>query len=116
MEMTAEMILEERRIRIWGDPAAAVCFIQMTDDHDEEDMGDETAQISSGAGDENWCLITVAVKNWNDELTPWKADPVFRKEGFGAGAGETLSYLTDVLLPWISGKFFFILMKIFLGD
>ena len=45
MEMTAEMILEERRIRIWGDPAAAVCFIQMTDDHDEEDMGEETGQI-----------------------------------------------------------------------
>ena len=101
MEMTAEMILEGRRIRIWGDPASPICFIQMTDDHDEEDMGEETGQICAGAGDENWCLITVAVKNWNDDLTPWKADPVFGKEGFGDGAGETLSYLTDVLLPWV---------------
>ena len=102
MEMTAEMTLEGRRIRIWGDLASPVCMIQMTDDHDEEDMGEETAQIAAGEGEKGWCLITVAVKSWNDELTPWKADPVFGKEGFGDGAGETLAYLTDHLLPWVS--------------
>lgn len=102
MEMTAEMTLEGRRIRIWGDPASPVCMIQMTDDHDEEDMGEETVQIAAGTGEKGWCLITVPVKSWNDELTPWKADPVFGKEGFGDGAGETLAYLTDHLLSWVS--------------
>ena len=102
MEMTEERILEGRRIRIWGDPSAPVCFIQMTDDHDEEDMEAELTEISAGAGEKGWCLITVAVKSWNDELTPWKADPVFGKEGFGDGAGKTLAFLTDQLLPWVN--------------
>ena len=81
--------------------ASPVCFIQMTDDHDQEDMEAETERISEGAGDKNWCLITVSVKSWNDELTPWKADPVFGKEGFGDGAAETLAFITDVLMPWV---------------
>ena len=105
MDMTAEMILEGKRIRIWGEPASPVCFIQMTDDHDEEAMGEETAQISAGAGDRDWCLITVSVNSWNDELTPWKADPVFGKDGFGDGAGETLAFLTEVLLPWVNKRY-----------
>lgn len=102
MEMTEEMNLEGRRIRIWGDPLSPVCFLQMTDDHDEEDMGAEIEEISAGAGDQGWCLVTVSVKSWNDELTPWKADPVFGKEGFGDGAGDTLSFIADCLVPWIN--------------
>lgn len=33
------------------------------------------------------------------ELSPWEAPPVFGKEGFGSGARETLSFITEKMLP-----------------
>ncbi len=101
LQLNEEAILENRRIRIWGDPFSPACFIQMTDDHDEEEMEAEMAEGLLGAGDDSFCLISVAVKSWNEELTPWRADPVFGKEGFGDQGGASLAYLTDILLPWI---------------
>jgi predicted alpha/beta superfamily hydrolase len=33
----------------------------------------------------------VKIADWNRELSPWEAPPVFGKEGFGGGAEETLA-------------------------
>ena len=46
-------------------------------------------------------IAAVKVGDWNQELSPWKADPVFGDEGFGDGAEDTLSFLVDDLLPEI---------------
>ncbi|MCR4657007.1 MAG: esterase [Lachnospiraceae bacterium] len=39
------------------------------------------------------------VDNWNDELSPWTADPVFGREGFKGGAHDTLDFILNELLP-----------------
>ena len=39
------------------------------------------------------------IKDWNQELTPWAAPPVFGKVPFGNGAGKTLGFITNQLLP-----------------
>ncbi len=39
------------------------------------------------------------IDDWNHEMSPWKAPPVFGNEPFGDGAGEMLDFITDVLIP-----------------
>jgi predicted alpha/beta superfamily hydrolase len=39
------------------------------------------------------------IKDWNQELTPWVAPPIFGKTPFGDGAEKTLEFITSQLLP-----------------
>ena len=73
----------------YGDPDAPTVLIQMVDDHDLEGMESEVAEIRKLTA-EKFYLIAVKVRNWNTDLSPWKAPAVFSKEEFGAGAADTL--------------------------
>ena len=46
-------------------------------------------------------LMTAAFvsDDWNAELTPWEAPPVFGDKAFGSGAQGTLRYVEEELLP-----------------
>ena len=57
------------RIRVLGDPKSRNTFVQMVDDHDLEYMDKLMAELEQQAGS-NWCLVTVKVKDWNQDLTP----------------------------------------------
>ena len=73
----------------YGNPEASAVLIQMVDDHDSVLMESEIAGIRS-LTDRDFCLLAVPVANWNRDLSPWEAPPVFGKEGFGDGAARTL--------------------------
>ena len=92
------------RIRALGDPKSKNVFIQMVDDHDLEYMDNLAAELQQQAGSD-WCLVTVKVKSWNQDLTPWEAPPVFGNEGFGDGAEETLKFLLESVMISLSGGF-----------
>ena len=47
----------------------------------------------------HFVLVAFEVKDWQSELTPWAAPAVFGKIPFGDGAGSTLSFIIDVLMP-----------------
>lgn len=74
----------------YGDPASRRILIQPVDDHDLAGIEREAAAIAAQAGPD-FRLIAVKIADWNRELSPWEAPPVFGKEGFGGGAEETLS-------------------------
>ncbi len=38
----------------------------------------------------SFLLIGIAVRNWNDDLSPWKSEPVFGREAFGGYAEQFL--------------------------
>ena len=38
----------------------------------------------------SFLLIGIVVRNWNDDLSPWKSEPVFRREPFGGCADQFL--------------------------
>lgn len=82
-------------IRTFGNCNSERILIQMVDDHDLEFIDNEVAHINPG----NFRLITVKVNNWNSDLSPWKAPPVFGNTPFGKGAAETLSLLTKSIIP-----------------
>ena len=80
-----------------------VLLIQPVDDHDLEVLDSEVAEIARIAGGAGFTLAAFKVDDWNADLSPWEASPVFGSEGFAGGAEETLKYVTDQLIPEFTG-------------
>jgi len=73
-------------------------LVQPVDYNDMEVLDNEVAIIESQTM-KPFSLVTFEVKDWFGELTPWPAPAVFGNIPFGDGAENTLSFITDVLLP-----------------
>ena len=73
-------------------------LVQPVDYNDMEVLDNEVAIIESQTM-KTFSLVTFEVKDWFGELTPWPAPAVFGNIPFGDGAENTLSFITDVLLP-----------------
>ena len=50
------------------------------------------------------CLVSLHVDHWNERLSPWQAPPLHGTESFTGGAGDTLAFLTDTLLPYLDNS------------
>ena len=99
-----EFELEGRKITMYGSAGARFTLIQPSDEQDLSGMDGEVQAVAETTGTEDFCLAAVGVRNWNGELSPWEAPPVFGSEGFGSGAGEMLLYITEKLLPHLAGE------------
>ena len=97
-----EKLIGGRKCYFYGDAEAPDILIQPVDAHDLELLGSEVALIEEGAKGKPFLLAAFLVEDWNRELTPWEAPPVFGKDGFGAGAEETLRFVVEELLAEIS--------------
>ncbi len=89
--------LEGRRVWLRGDDTPRLLFIQPVD-------AGEAARIEREweAMRDTGCPCALAafeVKDWNRDLSPWEAPPVFGHVPFGGGAEETLGFVTECLLP-----------------
>ena len=84
------------RLTTFGEPR--VVLVEPIDCNDLDFLGRETDYLI-GNGLTDFALATFLIEDWNAELTPWKAAPVFGKEPFGDGAGKTLRFITEELLP-----------------
>lgn len=84
---------------VFGNPDLARVFIQPVDDHDLEELQNEMDTLKKESGSDDWCILTVKVQDWNQELTPWESEPVFGRVGFGDGARETLKYIEEKVVP-----------------
>ena len=73
-------------------------LIQPVDEHDLEVLDNEVATITSLTR-QPFSLVAFQIKDWQNELTPWPAPAVFGKIPFGDGAGNTLSYMRNALIP-----------------
>ena len=82
---------------ILGNPDSKTVLVQLVDDHDLEVIESEYRHIRSLALGKDFCLLTVKVNDWNKDLSPWTAPPVFGDVPFGDGATSTLSSLLDEL-------------------
>ena len=90
--------------RLFGNPSAPVCFLQPVDDHDLADMGAETDALRALCPGADWCIAAVPVGDWNQDLTPWSAPPVFGKTPFGDGAPRTLKRLLEEVIPALEAE------------
>ena len=84
-------------------PGAKYLLIQPVDEHDL-DLLDKEVELIHSLSDKPFTLAAFRVNDWNSELTPWSALPVFGKIPFGDGAEETLDYITVQMLPMLQEK------------
>ncbi len=90
-------MIQNRTVRLFGTPDAPYLLIQPTDPRDEDGLNAQTAEIARLAN-VPFCLAAFAV-DWNRELSPWEAPPVFGSEPFGNGAEALLAFLEHDLVP-----------------
>ena len=92
----------------YGSKTARTVLLQPVDEHDAETIENELALIRGSAG-EDFRLTAFRVGDWNRDLSPWEAPPVFGQEGFGGRARDTLeeilSYCTDGTKTYIIGGY-----------
>ena len=93
-----EYTLSDRTCFLYQNEAAKHLLIQPIDEHDLEGLDQEVETIKE-LSDKSFSLVAFMIKDWNQELTPWGAPPVFGKTPFGDGAEKTLEFITSQLLP-----------------
>ena len=103
MDKTA-FSLSSKQLTLYGQPDPVVIFLQPVNDHDEEALDDQIAYMKEHT-DRPFALCAVKIDRWGEQLSPWKAPAVFGKEDFGDSAGETLAFLSEVLIPALKEKY-----------
>lgn len=98
----ADFELAGRRVWLSACERPEILFLQPVDEHDAGLLDREIAAMSGCALP--FALAAFAVADWNRELSPWEAPPVFGKIPFGGGAAETLDYVTQRLLPELRAR------------
>ena len=89
--------LDGRAVTLYTDDSPQILFLQPVDEHDTKLLDAEIEAMRDCALP--FALAAFEVKDWNRELSPWEAPPVFGKIPFGGMAEETLSFILDRLLP-----------------
>lgn len=101
---TTDLSIGNNVCTIYSDDKPKFILIQPTDQRELEAIVREIEHIKSQT-DSPFVLAAFEITDWNKELSPWTAPPVFGDEPFGNGAGETLDYLEKSLIPELQDKF-----------
>ena len=78
----------------FGNEKSDIVLIQLADERELASMEREVNLIKELSG-RDFGLIAVIVDDWNKDLSPWPAPPVYGNEDFGSGADETLSWVLN---------------------
>ncbi len=88
----------------YGNPDVKTVLIQLVGEHDLPFMEQEIGKIKALTDNADFYMIAVKVDDWNNDLSPWAAPPVFGKEPFGDGAKATLDYLQREIISSFVGR------------
>ena len=88
----------------YGNPDVQTVLIQLVGEHDLPFMEQEIREIKTLTDNADFDMIAVKVDDWNNDLSPWAAPPVFGKEPFGDGAKATLDYLQREIISSFVGR------------
>lgn len=103
--MLSEKIIDEKYCYIYENDEADRFLIQAVDKHSLERLDREMEVIDRLSHDKPYGLAAFVIKDWNQELSPWKVPAVFGSDGFGGGAADTLAFVTKRLLPWLKDTY-----------
>ncbi len=87
-----------------GGTASNTVLLQPVTEGEAGSLELEFAEISRLSGRDDFCLTVVVIDDWDLDLSPWEAPPVFGRTPFGGGAEKTLKYITDTVIPEISAE------------
>lgn len=74
-------------------------WISNADYSDEMHFLDAEAVEILKKADTRIVFANFGVENWNDELSPWSADAVFKNQPFAGKAENTLDFVTNIFIP-----------------
>ena len=97
--MISEKTIGSKKCFIYENGSSDTFLIQAVDAHDLELLSREAELISELSPHSPFTLAAFLIEDWNAELSPWEAPPVFGSEPFGSGAAQTLSFITGHLIP-----------------
>lgn len=92
-------------VKIYKDPMADIVVLRLWGEHEneidqeialvEEKLDDFFDNMSeTGGKDKDWCLITIPVKDWSHDMTPWETSEM----ATGGGAKEMLDYILNKVI------------------
>ena len=96
-----DFLLDGRAVRLFAQEKPELLLVQPVDAHDEALL---ERQLAAMGISRPFALSAFEVKDWNRELSPWEAPPVFGRTPFGGGAAETLRFVTERLLPELRAR------------
>lgn len=99
-----EILIAGKRCFVFADEAPEVLLVEPMDLRDLDFLDREIETLKAGT-DRPFALSTLIIEDWNNELTPWTAEPVFGKEPFGDGAPQTRRLIEEELLPEMEAMF-----------
>lgn len=98
------LTVHQNQCRIYTSGSPKHLLIQPVDEHDLEVLDNEVAEIERRTTSP-FILAAFRINDWNSELSPWEAPPVFGKQSFGSGAADTLDFVETKLIPEIISQF-----------
>ena len=87
--MKIEKNIRGRRLSFYGEPQSGNIFLQPVAEQDTGRVESESGKLGALCGHTDWCVVSIPVLKWSEELTPWESSPLFGKEGFGSGICRT---------------------------
>jgi len=99
----SEFISDGRTCLVWSHDAPDALLVEPIDKRDLDFIGREL-DFLEGHSERQFALAAFIVEDWNVELSPWPADPVFGRDAFGDGAGQTLRFIEDSLIPEVLSR------------
>lgn len=93
-------------IHYFGQKDSDSLLIQPVDEYDLSNIENEIKYIKELTDDKSFYLAAIKTDNWNSDLSPWPAPPVFGKEGFGGNANATLEFILDLISDYTDRKIY----------
>ncbi len=95
-------LLDGRAVTLFCSSAPQILFLQPVDTHDAALLDRQLEAMRQCPLP--FALAAFEIQDWNRELSPWEAPPVFGKTPFGGAAEETLRFMTDRLVPELRAR------------
>lgn len=97
-------VIEQKQCIIYHSEKPEYILLQPVNDHEMENLDRQVSLIKKEIP-ESFIFVAFLIEQWNQELSPWNAPPVFGAEGFGDGAGETLRFIREKILPFVTEQY-----------
>jgi len=102
--MFTEFETKGRRCVYRADEEPEVLLVEPLDARELEGLDAELSAIKEGCK-QRLAYVALIVEDWNKELAPWTAAPVFGKVPFGDGARNTLEIIENGVIPEMYRRF-----------
>ena len=99
-----DIYIENKLCTIYYDDIPDYILIQPTDKREFELIDKEIGHIKNLTGS-HFAFAAFEITDWNNELSPWTAPPIFGNDPFGDGAKKTLDFIEKIFIPKLKNKF-----------